>query len=160
MRATPLFSWLPVSYTCSLGECFTGKGSAPSFPYSSANLYSLKSVEKKKKKKLKTLLSAGCNPSNSSPNQICIWKIWGCTAIFKVWVLGLSCLLYIFKSIVHALFQTPLGALYFNVYFNLCSIMFHFSFGNGFLLAYDLLHNSNGKFLKIREALLQDKKSL
>lgn len=154
MGTTPLSSRLPVTYTYSLVECLAGEGSAPSFPYASANLYSLQSVAKK------SFLSAGCNPSNFSPNQIHIWKILGHTAIFKVWVLGLTRLLYIFKSDVHAVFQTTPGALYLNVYFNLCSIMLPFSFGNGFLLACDLLHNSSGKFLKIEESLMQDKKWL
>ena len=104
-------------------ECLAGEGSVPSFPYASANLYSLQSVAKK------SFLSAGCNLSNFSPNQIHIWKILGCTAIFKVWVLGLTHLLYIFKSDVHAVLQTTPGALYLNVYFNLCSIICLFLLG-------------------------------
>lgn len=77
-----------------------------------------------------------------------------------MWVLGFTLLLHIFKSDVNALFQTTPGDLYLNVYFNLCSIMLPFSFGNSFLLARDLLHNSSRKFLEIKEALIQDKRWL
>jgi len=73
---------------------------------------------------------------------------------------GVRTHLFIFKSDVHAVFHSTSDALYLNVYFNLCAIMLPFSFGNGILLACDLLQNSRGKFLKIKDALKQDKKWL
>ena len=58
---------------------------------------------------------------------------------------------------MHAVFQTSPGALCLNLYFNLCSIMLPFSSGDDFMVAYDLLHNSSEKLLKIKKVLMQDK---
>lgn len=44
----------------------------------------------------KSFLSAGCNPSNFSNNEIHIWKILEHIAISNVWLLGLTLLHFVF----------------------------------------------------------------